>query len=52
MDLRLRALPTVLAQKGSIDPAALDVLIDTCLQAAADLPAAAGLSGRRLPPFP
>ncbi|MBL8325918.1 MAG: nitrile hydratase subunit alpha, partial [Rubrivivax sp.] len=29
MDLRVRALVTVLAQKGYIDPAALDVLIDT-----------------------
>lgn len=29
MDLRVRALQTVLAQKGYIDPAALDVLIDT-----------------------
>lgn len=29
MDLRVRALETVLAQKGYIDPAALDVLIDT-----------------------
>ena len=29
MDLRLRALETVLTQKGYIDPAALDVLIDT-----------------------
>ena len=29
MDLRVRALRTVLAQKGYIDPAALDVLIDT-----------------------
>ncbi len=28
-DLRVRALETVLAQKGYIDPAALDVLIDT-----------------------
>jgi nitrile hydratase len=28
MDLRVRALETVLAQKGYIDPAALDVLID------------------------
>ena len=29
MDLRVRALRTVLSQKGYIDPAALDVLIDT-----------------------
>ena len=29
MDLRVRALETVLAGKGYIDPAALDVLIDT-----------------------
>ena len=29
LDLRVRALQTVLAQKGYIDPAALDVLIDT-----------------------
>ena len=29
MELRVRALRTVLAQKGYIDPAALDVLIDT-----------------------
>ena len=29
MDARVRALQTVLAQKGYIDPAALDVLIDT-----------------------
>ena len=29
MDLRVRALETVLAQKGYIDPAALDELIDT-----------------------
>ena len=29
MDLRVRALETVLTQKGHIDPAALDVLIDT-----------------------
>ena len=29
MDLRVRALQTVLADKGYIDPAALDVLIDT-----------------------
>ena len=29
MDLRVRALETVLAQKGYIDPGALDVLIDT-----------------------
>ena len=29
MDLRVRSLQTVLAQKGYIDPAALDVLIDT-----------------------
>jgi nitrile hydratase len=29
MDLRVRALQTVLAQKGYIDPRALDVLIDT-----------------------
>jgi nitrile hydratase len=29
MDLRVRALQTVLSQKGYIDPAALDVLIDT-----------------------
>jgi nitrile hydratase subunit alpha len=29
MDLRVQALRTVLAQKGYIDPAALDVLIDT-----------------------
>ncbi len=29
MDLRVRALATVLAQKGYIDPAALDALIDT-----------------------
>jgi nitrile hydratase len=29
MDLRVRALETVLAQKGYIDPAALDVLVDT-----------------------
>jgi nitrile hydratase len=29
MDLRVRALETVLAQKGYIDPVALDVLIDT-----------------------
>jgi nitrile hydratase subunit alpha len=29
MDLRVRALETVLAQKGYIDPAALDALIDT-----------------------
>ncbi|MET0543323.1 MAG: nitrile hydratase subunit alpha [Variovorax sp.] len=29
MDLRVRALQTVLAEKGYIDPAALDVLIDT-----------------------
>jgi nitrile hydratase len=29
MDLRVRALETVLAEKGNIDPAALDVLIDT-----------------------
>jgi nitrile hydratase len=29
MDLRVRALETVLAQKGYIDPAALDILIDT-----------------------
>ena len=29
MDLRVRALQTVLEQKGYIDPAALDVLIDT-----------------------
>ena len=29
MELRVRALQTVLAQKGYIDPAALDVLIDT-----------------------
>jgi nitrile hydratase subunit alpha len=29
MDVRVRALETVLAQKGYIDPAALDILIDT-----------------------
>ncbi|MEX3980525.1 nitrile hydratase subunit alpha [Paraburkholderia sp. EG287A] len=29
MDLRVRALQTVLAQKGYIDPAAIDALIDT-----------------------
>ena len=29
MDLRVRALETVLGQKGYIDPAALDVLVDT-----------------------
>ena len=29
MDLRVRALQTVLSQKGYIDPAALDILIDT-----------------------
>jgi nitrile hydratase len=29
MDLRVRALETVLTQKGYVDPAALDVLIDT-----------------------
>jgi nitrile hydratase len=29
LDVRVRALQTVLAQKGYIDPAALDVLIDT-----------------------
>ena len=29
MDLRVRALETVLTQKGYIDPAALDALIDT-----------------------
>jgi len=29
MDVRVRALQTVLAQKGYVDPAALDVLIDT-----------------------
>jgi nitrile hydratase subunit alpha len=29
MDLRVRALETVLTQKGYLDPAALDVLIDT-----------------------
>lgn len=29
MDLRVRALETVLAQKGYIDPGALDILIDT-----------------------
>lgn len=29
MDVRIRALQSVLAQKGYIDPAALDVLIDT-----------------------
>ncbi|MBX3636986.1 MAG: nitrile hydratase subunit alpha, partial [Rubrivivax sp.] len=29
MELRVRALETVLAEKGYIDPAALDVLIDT-----------------------
>jgi hypothetical protein len=29
MELRVRALQSVLAQKGYIDPAALDVLIDT-----------------------
>ena len=29
MDVRVRALQTILAQKGYIDPAALDVLIDT-----------------------
>ena len=29
MDLRVRALQTLLTQKGYIDPAALDVLIDT-----------------------
>ena len=29
MDVRVRALQTVLAQKGYIDPAALDVVIDT-----------------------
>jgi nitrile hydratase len=29
MDLRVRALETLLSQKGYIDPAALDVLIDT-----------------------
>jgi len=29
MDLRVRALQTVLVQKGYVDPAALDVLIDT-----------------------
>jgi nitrile hydratase len=29
MELRVRALETVLTQKGDIDPAALDVLIDT-----------------------
>jgi len=29
MDLRVRALESVLSQKGYIDPAALDVLIDT-----------------------
>jgi nitrile hydratase len=29
MELRVRALETVLTQKGYIDPAALDVLIDT-----------------------
>ena len=29
MDLRVRALETVLTEKGYIDPAALDVLIDT-----------------------
>jgi len=29
MDLRVRALETVLTEKGYIDPAALDVLVDT-----------------------
>jgi nitrile hydratase subunit alpha len=29
MELRVRALETVLTQRGYIDPAALDVLIDT-----------------------
>src|SRR5271168_532652 len=29
MELRVRALETVLTQKGYVDPAALDVLIDT-----------------------
>ena len=29
MDLRVRALQSVLTQKGYIDPSALDVLIDT-----------------------
>jgi len=29
MDVRVRALESVLSQKGYIDPAALDVLIDT-----------------------
>ena len=29
MDVRVRALTTVLAQKGYVDPAALDALIDT-----------------------
>ena len=29
MDLRVRALETVLTQKGYVDPAALDLLIDT-----------------------
>jgi nitrile hydratase len=29
MELRVRALETILAQKGYVDPAALDVLIDT-----------------------
>ena len=29
MELRVRALETVLGEKGYIDPAALDVLIDT-----------------------
>jgi formate dehydrogenase maturation protein FdhE len=28
MDLRVRALETVLTQKGYIDPAALDMLVD------------------------
>ena len=28
MDVRVRALQTVLAQKGYVDPVALDVLID------------------------
>jgi nitrile hydratase subunit alpha len=29
MELRVRALETVLAQKGYVDPAALDVIIET-----------------------
>jgi nitrile hydratase len=29
MELRVRALQTVLSQKGHVDPAALDALIDT-----------------------